>query len=146
MKFNWNQNVENKFIDENQNRLLKIGFSIERDIKLSMQEKGSGKVYWKGKYRDIMHQASAAGETPAVDTGRLRASITTAWPGGRSQGGKDAIESPPKEFRRFVVRVGTNVEYGVYLELGTSKLAPRPFLRPALERHREELANMGREK
>lgn len=31
--------------------------------------------------------------------------------------------------------VGTNVEYGPYVELGTSKMKARPFLRPAAENH-----------
>lgn len=32
--------------------------------------------------------------------------------------------------------VGTPLVYGLYLELGTSKMAPRPWLRPALEKSR----------
>jgi HK97 gp10 family phage protein len=30
------------------------------------------------------------------------------------------------------VKIGTNVEYAPYVELGTSKMAAQPFLRPAL--------------
>lgn len=33
-------------------------------------------------------------------------------------------------------RVGTNVEYGKFLELGTSKMAPRPFLRSTIDAER----------
>ncbi len=32
-----------------------------------------------------------------------------------------------------VGRVGTNVEYGIFIELGTSKMSASPYLRPALE-------------
>jgi HK97 gp10 family phage protein len=53
----------------------------------------------------------------AVDTGRLRASIT--W-----RLGKDA--------RGLVGIVGTNVEYAPFLEFGTRYMAAQPFLRPAL--------------
>lgn len=52
-----------------------------------------------------------------VDTGRLRSSI--AWEIGQ-------------EGTFIVGRVGTNVHYAPYLELGTRKMRARPFLRPAL--------------
>lgn len=61
---------------------------------------------------------SSPGQGPGVITGRLRASIT--W-----RPGSDDI-SP-------FVDVGTAVHYAPFLELGTRKMAARPFLRPALE-------------
>jgi HK97 gp10 family phage protein len=53
-----------------------------------------------------------------VDTGRLRNSITY-----------DIEESD--------VYIGTNVEYAPYVELGTSKMTAKPFLKPAAEDHAE---------
>ena len=53
-----------------------------------------------------------------VDTGRLRNSITH-----RVEGGEKAVY------------IGTNVEYGKYVELGTSKRKEHPFLRPAAQRN-----------
>lgn len=35
--------------------------------------------------------------------------------------------------------VGTPLKYGLYLELGTKKMAARPWLRPALERCRAKI-------
>lgn len=55
-----------------------------------------------------------------VDTGRLRNSIT-------HQQESENVEV-----------VGTNVSYGPYVELGTSKMAAQPFLRPAAEGHTAE--------
>lgn len=61
---------------------------------------------------------SAPGEGPAVRTGRLRGSIT--WRLGRDGFG-------------LYADIGSNVLYAPYVELGTSRMAARPFLRPALE-------------
>ena len=52
-----------------------------------------------------------------VDTGRLRNSITHAMEGSEA------------------VVIGTNVEYGPYVELGTSRQKAQPFLRPAAQDH-----------
>jgi HK97 gp10 family phage protein len=43
---------------------------------------------------------------------------------------------------QFTVRIGTNVRYGLYLEVGTSKMAPRPWLRPALEKSRKRIVGI----
>lgn len=53
-----------------------------------------------------------------VDTGRLRSSITEEL----SREGSDLVE-----------RVGTDVEYALHQEFGTSKMAAHPYLRPALD-------------
>ena len=52
-------------------------------------------------------------------TGRLRSSITGEYDGNSAQ-------------------VGTNVEYGPYVELGTSKMDARPFIKPAIADHIDE--------
>lgn len=53
-----------------------------------------------------------------VDTGRLRNSITHVVADGEKS-----------------VYIGTNVEYGPYVELGTSRQRAQPFLRPAATDH-----------
>lgn len=87
--------------------LLRQALMIERHAKLSMG--GGGKP----------HQPSRPGEPPHVDTGRLRASITHEGP------------QPSDTGNEREVRVGTNVNYGRFLEQGTRFIEPRPWLRPA---------------
>ena len=67
---------------------------------------------------------SAPGEPPHKQTGRLRGSVT------HEQGALDGKD---------VVRIGTNVQYGRRLELGTRKMAPRPWLRRALAEMRGQI-------
>ena len=62
-----------------------------------------------------------------VDTGRLRASIT------------HEIEKTKDE---TIGRVGSNVEYAVYQEYGTSKMRGHPYLRPALERNKGRIKQL----
>lgn len=62
--------------------------------------------------------ANAAKTLCPVDTGRLRASI------GVSQQFTPA---------GAVTTVGSNVEYSLYVELGTRRMRARPYLRPALQ-------------
>lgn len=70
---------------------------------------------------NITHQASAPGEFPMSDTGRLASSVD--------------IEGLGTE----TVSVGTNVKYGLHLELGTSRMFPRPWLFPSAERASQEI-------
>lgn len=70
---------------------------------------------------------SRPGQPPHVLTGRLRQSIT---------------HDVRRDGSTFIGRVGTNVEYARHLELGTRKMAPRPYLRPALLRERKRLADI----
>lgn len=64
---------------------------------------------------------SYAKELCPVDTGRLRNSITNVV-----------------ELGENAVYIGTNVEYAAYVELGTSRMGARPYLRPAAENHSTE--------
>jgi len=62
---------------------------------------------------------SKPGEPPKRVEGSLLKSITTQ------------VEITSK---RIIGRVGTNIEYARFLELGTTRIRQRPFLRPALKR------------
>lgn len=58
---------------------------------------------------------------PNVDTGNLVNSITHVVDDGGLYAG-----------------IGTNVEYAPYVEMGTSRAAAYPYLRPAAENHMDE--------
>lgn len=81
----------------------------------------------------------------AVDTGRLRNSITHAIGTdrgketytdnhGRAYNGGAAKAAPEDN----TVYIGTNVEYAAYVEMGTSRTKAQPFLQPAIENHKDE--------
>lgn len=65
--------------------------------------------------RNALKVELAAKEMCAVDTGWLRGSITT----------------DKRYIQKFLVMVGTNVDYGPYVEFGTKKMDARPYLFPA---------------
>ena len=80
----------------------------------------------------------AAKEVVVVDTGRLRASISTNWAGSSLSEGKtggqaksgDGLKKPAGA-KELVYAVGTNVKYGPAIEHGSSKRAATPYLFPA---------------
>lgn len=70
------------------------------------------------------HYASQEGAYPAVDYGPLRQSIT---------------HDVEQDGATVVGRVGTNLTEGLMTELGTSKMEPRPWLKPSIEVNREKI-------
>lgn len=73
------------------------------------------------------HISSKAGEAPNTDTGRLVSSIQ--------------MEVTPRD-----VFVGTGLKYGKFLEFGTTRMASRPWLVPALEGNRKKINDIFRAK
>lgn len=66
------------------------------------------------------HTASAEGNPPRTDTGRLASSIAVVMP----ENGK-ALEA----------EIGAYVNYAAHLEYGTRNMGARPFMFPALEQN-----------
>jgi len=128
-----------QILPEAKKQLIAQGLSLERAIKQKLSQAGTGKIYVRGKK---VHQASAPDEPPAIDTGRLRASISTNWSeSGMTEGviGNqadlgDGVKQPSISGEEvFKVVVGSNVVYAPILEFGNKKILPRPFMRPVFD-------------
>lgn len=92
---------------------------LRADVVRTLRQPGKGVTYQK-RNPTRTHTASAGGDPPATDTGRLRNSIMF------------------EKLGDLTAAVKTDVEYGTYLEYGTINMAARPFLRPAVERIRPQ--------
>lgn len=93
---------------------------IEGDAKRAILDgQKTGRTYKRG---NVLHRASAPGEAPASDTGRLANSIN-------SEVIRGTLEA--------VVRAGGGiVKYARMLEFGTASMAARPFFQPSAEKNR----------
>lgn len=87
-------------------RIAQAALLVERAAKVLMPRGGGSPPVARSK----------PGDPPFVQTGNLRSSITTA------------------KIREGVYVVGPTLTapYGRWLEFGTRKMAPRPFMRPAV--------------
>ena len=82
----------------------------------------TGRIYKRG---NITHQASAAGEYPATDTGQLISGISNKFTNKGLRG-----------------RVESRAPYSMALEFGTRLIEARPFLQPSLEAVRPKIREL----
>jgi len=107
-----------------------------KNIRKRLSQKGTGVGYRGGtKRKGMARRRSRPGEPPAVDSNRLRASWSlTAEPWRkRRKSGIEQVQNDrgtPGPRRAFVL--GSRVKYAPYLEYGTTRMAPRPYLRPSV--------------
>lgn len=99
---------------------ITIDTSILDKMTAEMKPKARGIVE---KYGTAI--AGDAAKNAPVDTGALRSSILAA----------------SKMIADLVFRIQDGVNYGVFQELGTSKMAAQPFIVPAVEAWREKFRN-----
>lgn len=97
--------------------MLNAAFLTHKNAVLSIQQgpKRKGRHYPRGKK---VHIASAPGQPPKTDTGNLVSNITVQKEG----------------FADYSVGSRSNAPYGFWLEFGTSKMLPRPWLMPATKK------------
>ena len=131
-----------KFSVKNIKKVLSQLNKLEKDMEIPFQEivKGGGQfirgeaiksiqagaksgiVYEKYNPRRS-HRASAPGQAPASDTGNLVSKIIV------------------KQKTKNIVNVESNADYSAFLEYGTSKMEPRPFMFPAFEKSKKPIIN-----
>ena len=107
-------------LEKNVRRALnRSGLVVEGKAKERIQRgPHSGKIYEKYNPRRT-HRASAAGESPATDTGFLVSNISH--------------KAVTREGKGLEMVVASSAPYSEFLEFGTRYIEERPFLQPALE-------------
>ena len=114
--------VMHKAAQTNSKAVRGAALILVREIKLELSHPGTGTPYTRGGKKA---KRSKPGKPPAVDTGVLRNTIDM-----------EVLEASQK------VRVGSGQTYAPYLEFGTDRMAPRPFMRTAFDRARRQMTDL----
>jgi HK97 gp10 family phage protein len=111
-------------LDKELTNVLRGGGQLIRGEAIRSIQTGpkSGRTYEKYNPRRT-HKASALGQAPASDTGNLVSQIMSV-----ADGKNTLVES--------------RAEYSKFLEFGTSKILPRPFLFPASEKSTKKIVQV----
>ena len=110
--------LSGKFEQEAGRLVNRTAQNIRNTSVRSIQKPSGIGTYYKKYNPDRMHIASAPGQPPNTDTGRLVSSLNVTRSGSTT------------------AEVLANVEYAAYLEFGTRHMAARPFMTPAVEQER----------
>lgn len=124
IKLEWHGEKVNKRIrDEALARVTMASEHLRTKILEKLSGSRSGRVYRvPGTGRSYV--ASAPGEAPAVRLGGLRRSVRAKVERRRGE---------------VLGEVGTDLDYGLFLERGTRRMAPRPWLGKTYEEEKEAL-------
>lgn len=107
-------------IDKNKSTfLIQSCQTVERNAKEGMINTQTNPNVTYGRRK---HHPSLPNNSPAVDMGTLIISVT------------HSVEIEGGEGVGYVGSILKDPEYPVYLEYGTSKMKPRPWLKPAVEK------------
>ena len=118
-------NITVKNLQKVMNQLKKLDKRLEPDFQEIVKGGAQlirGIMYEKYNPRRS-HRASAPGQAPASDTGNLVSKIMV------------------KQKTKNITNVVSNANYSAFLEYGTSKMQPRPFMLPAFEKSKKPIIN-----
>ncbi|MBQ7257775.1 MAG: hypothetical protein IJS60_08795 [Abditibacteriota bacterium] len=87
---------------------------VAKELKVTIVDTLTGERHGRW-YKGATNRSSAPGEPPAVQTDNLRSSFVME-----------------KDGNSYII--GTAVEYAKYLEFGTKKMAPRPYVKPSINK------------
>ena len=107
-----------KKMDDVGDWLAGVAEEIRNDVVLSFNTGPRGREYPRGNGK--VHYASTPGNPPNVDLGILKASIRVIKKG------------------KLIFWVADGTDYGFPLEMGTTRIVPRPFMRPAFDKWTRE--------
>lgn len=101
-----------------------------------------GTLAVEGAVRSISGQITP--DNLAVDTGRLRASLSFITENEQGTSGQTSPNSQPDDElsgsgEKDYVIVGSNVNYAEYVHNGTSRMPGRPFLREGIDNKKEKM-------
>lgn len=103
--------------------LNKAVIDVQRALMDELSKDGTGRMYRINK-SGTMHQASAAGEAPAVRTGHLRQTVAVST----------VIRK--NDPNMITMRLTEFAPYAAPLERGTSKMGARPWITPVLNNYK----------
>lgn len=112
------------------NTAIRKGFYLAGKKLQEVSKKGiknppkTGIVY---KYKGRNKRSSSPGQYPANRSGDLRKSVDFQVRG---------------HSKMFFGSLDNNIEYGKYLELGTGKMKPRPFLKNTIDKETRNIQNI----
>lgn len=117
--------MTNALVASTEEAAAKVGVLIVNEVKKLLSQPHGGPSYPAAPGRPGGNPSSLPGEPPALQTGWLRSSYSS-WKEGPGIVAIGSRGSPSS---------GEN--YAGFLEFGTSKMAARPHLRPAVEKVKE---------
>lgn len=119
------EQIAEKYGDQLKSVIFRAANLVQNNAKLSIQNGVKSGAITKKYNPTRIHQASAAGEAPATDTGNLVNNIAVTF-----------------DEDGFGANVESNAEYSAALEFGTTTMAARPFMHPAKEEARPAVQRM----
>ena len=123
--------VMDKATKANATAMKKAVLLVEGHAKQSVRRQGTGREITRyrantpsGSVSKYKHKVSRPGHPPALDSGTLMSSLSHKVKVG---------------IATIIGEVGSDIGYALFLEIGTSKMAARPFLRPAVKSNRRKI-------